>query len=261
MSLDAPWIAAAGWGLAASCALAVATWLVSLPLRDVSIVDVAWGLLVLSAAGVATFAASQAGPRAVAVLALTAAWALRLAFHIARRSRGRPEDARYAAIRARNEPHFAVKSLWLMFALQAVLAWIVALPVMAAATSPVPWQALDAAGMALALFGACYEAIADLQLARFRSDPSHEGKVMDQGLWRYSRHPNYFGECCVWWGLWLVALSAGAWWTVVSPVLMTVLLLRVSGVTLLESTIGDRRPAYADYVRRTNAFVPGSPHA
>jgi steroid 5-alpha reductase family enzyme len=99
--------------------------------------------------------------------------------------------------------------------------------------------------------------VADAQLARFKSDPSRRGRVLDTGLWRYSRHPNYFGECCVWWGAWLVAAAAGAWWTVISPLSMTVLLLKISGVALLEKDIGNRRPGYADYVRRTNAFVPG----
>ena len=107
--------------------------------------------------------------------------------------------------------------------------------------------------------GPVFEAVADAQLQRFRASPAQRGKVLDTGLWRYSRHPNYFGECCVWWGLWLLAAAAGAWWTILSPLLMTVLLLRVSGVTLLEADIGQRRPAYADYMRRTSAFVPGQP--
>jgi steroid 5-alpha reductase family enzyme len=126
---------------------------------------------------------------------------------------------------------------------------------------PAPWQWLDAAGLALFATGFALETIADLQLQRFRSAAARGDQVLDRGLWRYSRHPNYFGECCVWWGIGLSALSTGAWWSLLSPLLMTVLLLRVSGVTLLEADIGQRRPAYADYVRRTSAFVPWPPRA
>jgi steroid 5-alpha reductase family enzyme len=123
-----------------------------------------------------------------------------------------------------------------------------------------PLGALDALGIALALFGTFFEAVGDAQMARFKADPSSKGQVMDRGLWRYTRHPNYFGECCVWWGLWIVAVGGAGWggaWSVVSPLLMTWLLLKVSGVHMLEGDIGERRPAYRDYIARTNAFLPG----
>lgn len=246
-------------GLGACAVLAVGTWLASLRRRDVSIVDSVWSWLIWAAAAVTALASQATGPRAPWVLLLSGAWALRLSAHITLRHRGQPEDHRYQAIRRRNEPHFQWKSLYLVFGLQAVLAWIVALPLMMAATASAPWQALDVLGVALFCFGFLYEAIADAQLERFKGNPDNRGKVMDRGLWRYSRHPNYFGECCLWWGLWLIATAAGAWWTVLSPLLMTVLLLRVSGVTLLEADIGERRPAYADYMRRTSAFVPWRP--
>jgi steroid 5-alpha reductase family enzyme len=132
---------------------------------------------------------------------------------------------------------------------------------MAALSGEQPLSWLDGLGAALWLLGIAYQSVADWQLARFKADPAHAGRVMDRGLWRYSRHPNYFGEFCVWWGAWLVALAAGGAWTIVSPLLMTLLLLRVSGVALLEQDIGERRPAYADYIRRTNAFLPGLPRA
>jgi steroid 5-alpha reductase family enzyme len=146
--------------------------------------------------------------------------------------------------------------LYLVFGLQAVLAWVIAAPLMAAVASRAPWNAVDALGLALAAVGVLFEAVADAQLARFRADASNHSKVMDRGLWRYSRHPNYFGECCVWWGVWLVAVAGGAWWTVLSPLLMSVLLIKVSGVPLLEADLGRHRPGYAEYVRRTPAFVP-----
>jgi steroid 5-alpha reductase family enzyme len=257
--IDAPtFVAAALAGVAASAALAVAAWIASVKLRDVSIVDSVWSLLVFVPAAVAA-AVLDGGPRTAVVLGLSGLWALRLAAYITWRHWGEPEDRRYQAIRARNQPRFELKSLYLVFGLQALLGAIVALPLQAAVASTAPWQALDGLGLAVFAAGFAFEAVADAQLARFKADPAQRGRVLDRGLWRFSRHPNYFGECCVWWGLWLVALASGAWWTVVSPLLMTLLLLKVSGVTLLEQDIGERRPDYTDYVARTNAFLPGRP--
>jgi steroid 5-alpha reductase family enzyme len=191
------------------------------------------------------------------VLCLVSLWGLRLAAYLAWRNRGHDEDRRYQAIRRRNEPNFALKSLWLIFGFQAVLAWIISLPLAGAIAGDAPLGLLDGLGVALWAVGLYFEAAGDWQLARFKADPGNTGRVMDRGLWRYTRHPNYFGDFCVWWGLYLVALSAGAWWTVVGPLIMSLLLLRFSGVRLLERDIGERRPAYAEYVRRTNAFFPG----
>ena len=251
---------AAAWGLLACIGLAAGVWALSLPLRDVSIVDIAWGALVVTP-GLVAAALLPHGPRTLPVLAIALAWAARLALYIAWRHRGQPEDARYQAIRARNQPGFEFKSLYLVFGLQALLAWIVSAPLLAAVASTAHWTAFDTAGAALAVSGLVFEAVADAQLARFKADPAHRGRVMDRGLWRYSRHPNYFGEFCTWWGLGLVAASAGAWWALASPILMSVLLLKVSGVTLLEPALRERRPAYAQYERRTNAFFPWRPHA
>jgi len=251
----------AALGAAASAVIALLTWLASLPLRDVSIVDSVWSLLVLAPAAVAATLWPAPGPRAFVVLLLAALWALRLAAHITWRHWGQEEDRRYREIRARNQPHFAWKSVYLVFGLQALLAWIVSLPLVAALASPLPLGWLDGAGIALVAIGLVFESIADAQLARFNADPANRGRVMAWGLWRYSRHPNYFGEFCLWWGFGLVALSAGAAWALVSPLLMSVLLLRVSGVTLLEKDIGSRRPGYRDYVARTNAFFPWRPRA
>jgi len=247
-------------GFAACCVLVFATWAASVWLRDVSVVDIAWGWLVAAPAIVAA-AFLPHGPRAWTALAIAVVWAARLSLYITWRHRGQGEDRRYQAIRARNEPYFEWKSLYLVFGLQACLALVVSTPLVASIVSPRPWGTTDTLAAALALFGLAFEALADAQLARFKSEPANRGKVMDQGLWRYSRHPNYFGEFCLWWGLGAMALAAGGWWALVSPVLMSVLLLRVSGVTLLESDLRARRPAYQDYVRRTSAFVPRRPLA
>ncbi|MBS0387882.1 MAG: DUF1295 domain-containing protein, partial [Proteobacteria bacterium] len=198
-------------------------------------------------------------PASLAMVAVLVAWALRLALHLARRNWRAAEDRRYAAMRARHEPGFAWKSLYLVFGLQALLAWIISAPLaagLAGRTSPRP---LWLFGLLLAVAGFAIEAIADRQLRAHRRRDAAARAVLDRGLWRYSRHPNYFGECCLWWGLFAMAVRADTLWTVVSPLLMTWLLLRVSGVTLLEQDIADRRPAYRDYVARTPAFFPWKP--
>jgi len=245
-------------GLAVAGA-AFAFWLVSLIRRDVSIVDSLWSLMFLLALLVYLAAGGATGPRAWLITALVAAWAARLSVYITVRNHGKPEDHRYQAIRRNNEPHFWLKSLFIVFLLQGFLAWVIVLPALAAVsgqTSPGP---LDFMGLALWLVGMFFEVVGDWQLARFRSSGRDSGAVLDTGLWRYTRHPNYFGEATLWWGIYLMALSAGAWWTIFAPVVMTFLLLRVSGVALLEKDIADRRPAYRDYIRRTNAFFPGRP--
>jgi len=190
-------------------------------------------------------------------LVLATAWAVRLTVYITSRNWGEPEDRRYRNIRARHEPNFALKSLFIVFILQGLLAWIVSLPLLAAAIGVTELGTLDYFGTTIVLLAIVFEALADWQLSRFKADPRNRGRVMEEGLWRYTRHPNYFGECCVWWGLWLIALSAGGWWSVLGPALMTTLLLKVSGVSLLERDIGERRPDYRRYIERTNAFIPG----
>ncbi|WP_238985412.1 DUF1295 domain-containing protein [Nitrosococcus halophilus] len=197
--------------------------------------------------------------RGVIVLILVSLWAVRLSGYILWRRWGEPEDHRYQALRRHHQPHFAFKSLYLVFGLQALLAWIVSLPLLGALASSAPLSGLDFLGMGLWLLGMFFEVGADYQLARFKAQPENRGRVLDQGLWHYSRHPNYFGEFCLWWGFYLLALSAGAWWAIASPLLMSVLLLKVSGVTLLEKDISERRPPYRDYIWRTPAFFPRPP--
>jgi steroid 5-alpha reductase family enzyme len=248
-------------GLGATLVPAILGWLASLPLRDASLVDRLWSLLFVAAALAYAWFGAFGTARVLLVLVPLSLWALRLALHITLRNWGAGEDRRYQQIRRNNEPGFAFKSLYIVFGLQALLAWIISLPLLGAMAGRAPpgWRELP--GLAVWLAGFLVEAIADGQLARFRADPANAGKVMDRGLWRYSRHPNYFGECCLWWGFFLLALAAGAWWAIAAPLLMTVLLLRVSGVSLLERDIGERRPAYRSYIERTSAFVPWPPRA
>jgi steroid 5-alpha reductase family enzyme len=254
----APW-----FGVWAALATAfTGLWLASLPLKNASIVDMWWGPAFVLAAAIYAAGAPAVGPRGLAVLALVVAWALRLAWHIGRRNVGHGEDPRYAAWRVQHGARWWWRSLLQVFLLQATVAWVVSWPIGAAMADdgsayPTLW---DVAGLALALTGLVVETAADRQLRRFKRIAAREA-VCDRGLWRYSRHPNYFGESLVWWGLFVVAAGVGGWWTVVSPLLMTWLLLRVSGVTLLEAGLATAKPGYAEYVRRTSAFVPWPPRA
>src|SRR6187551_3063732 len=253
MSLLTGWLHALPWVLAT----ALLVWALCTLRRNLGLVDIFWSLFVLVAALCFVREAPEPTSRMLLVLLLAGIWAVRLAAYLAVRNRNAPEDHRYQAIRARNQPRFAWKSLYLVFGLQAVLAFIVSLPLYAAMTSTAPLSVLDVAGAALVVAGVMVESIADAQLADFRDDPANRDAVLDQGLWRYSRHPNYFGEFCVCWGFFLLALAAGGWWSIASPLLMSLLLMRVSGVTLMEKDIKGRRPGYAGYVARTNAFFPG----
>lgn len=248
-----------GAGLAAVLGMAVAAWLLSIPRRDVSFVDSLWSLFFVALTMTYITLAPALTERAYLLLFIVTVWAVRLSVFITLRNLGQPEDRRYRAIRADNGPGFWLKSLYIVFALQAILAWIISLPLLGTVLGAAPLGWLDFAAVALWLVGFGFEAIGDQQLARFRSQPGGHHRVLDTGLWRYTRHPNYFGEACIWWAYYLFALAAGAWWTIIGPLLMTYLLLRVSGVSLLERDIGERRPAYGDYVRRTNAFFPGPP--
>jgi steroid 5-alpha reductase family enzyme len=246
-------------GLVSALGLATLTWVVSVIKRDVSIVDGVWALMLLAAATVYATGAEPYKGRTTLILTLVVLWALRLSGHIITRNWGEPEDRRYRDIRQKYEPNFALKSLGLIFWFQAGLAWIISMPLWPALTLPVKSGIWDILAIVVWTVGMIFESIGDCQLSRFKADPENHGKVMDRGLWRYTRHPNYFGECLVWWGFYLFAVPAGAWWTVVGPLLLTYLLLKFSGVTLMEQTIVERRPGYREYIARTNAFIPGPP--
>lgn len=234
-------------------------WLWSVYKHNVHGVDVMWAGYIFLTAFYVALQQSLSHPRLWLVLLLAGLWGGRLSLHLAVRNWGQPEDHRYRSIRANNSPHFWLKSLYIIFGLQLLLAWVIALPLVAAVQSPADINFLDWLGGVLVLAGISFEAVADQQLSQFRSQPENKGQVLDTGLWAWSRHPNYFGEALTWWGFYLLALAAGAWWSVLSPLLVTLLLLKVSGVSLTEKTIHERRPAYADYIKRTSAFIPWPP--
>ena len=244
-------------GLIGTLVLAGLTWLISLAKRDVSIVDSMWAIMIFAAALIYSSSVEPYWNRSSLVLTLVLLWALRLTVYITWRNWGESEDARYQAIRHKYEPNFALKSLGIIFGFQAVLAWIISMPLWVALTVPFEDSIFDILAVAVWIIGMFFESVGDGQLARFKMNPANRGKVMNQGLWRYTRHPNYFGECLIWWGFFLLVIPTGAWWSILSPILLTFLLLKFSGVTMLEETIVDRRPGYREYIATTNAFIPG----
>jgi steroid 5-alpha reductase family enzyme len=242
--------------------LMVIVWLLSLVKKDASIVDTFWGLGFVLIAAVCYAITGGYHQRKVLITSLVAVWGSRLAAHIFLRNKGKGEDFRYKAMRARFGKRFPIVSLFTVFGLQGLLMWIISLPIQIAEISREPARLtwLDWAGAVIWLTGFLFETIGDAQLARFKTDSGNKGKVMDRGLWRYTRHPNYFGDALLWWGLYVIALSTpvGAW-TVISPLMMTGLLIKVSGVALLEKTLNKTKPEYRNYVRRTSAFFPWVP--
>jgi len=247
------------WGLVFAVSAGALLWLVSLRIKDASIVDIFWGPGIAGVVDIAAFMAPAAGPRASAALFLVNIWAIRLAAHLYARHQG--EDHRRADMRRLFGPRWWWLSLFQVFFLQAILIWFIPAPLVAAMLSGIPvlgW--MDYAGIALAAAGMLFEAVADFQLARFRAEPSNRNRVLSRGLWAWSRHPNYFGETVMWWGFLLIGFAAAhAWWLILSPILVSVLLLQVTGVTPMEEKIAERRPAYAEYRRRVSSFIPLPP--
>jgi steroid 5-alpha reductase family enzyme len=248
-------------GLGAAAGLMLLTWIASLVRRDASLVDRVWGLAFVVLAWTYVLVGDMSTTRATLVLTLVTVWGLRLSAFITWRNWGHGEDPRYAAMRSKRPDSFALRSLGTVFLLQAVLAWLISAPLLAATTlSGSGLGVLDAVGVVLWLIGFTFEALGDAQLSRFLADPANRGKVMDRGLWRYTRHPNYFGDTVVWWAYLAFALSVGAWWAISGTLLMTYLIVKVSGVALTDKRMGragSTREGYDEYVRRTNAFIPG----
>jgi steroid 5-alpha reductase family enzyme len=240
-------------------AMMVIIWLISLPIKNVSIVDIGWGAGFVLVAVVSGMTVDQGEGRWILV-GMTGLWGTRLTLYLAWRNLGHGEDYRYVAMR-KKYPSFAFSSILIVFALQGVLMWIVSLPVQAgAAGAQDGWHPLHAIGMLVWLIGLSFESIGDMQLAVFKANPANKGKVFNRGLWRYTRHPNYFGDFMVWWGIYIASIAHSTeYWTAIGPVVMSIFLMKVSGVTLLEKTLANSKEGYAEYVQSTNAFFPGKP--
>lgn len=237
-------------------------WIASVFKKKASIVDGFWGLGFVLIAWI-TFALSAGYAwRKLVIAVLITLWGVRLAAHIFYRSWGEPEDKRYQAWRSEHGERYWYVSFVTVFMLQGGLLWLVSLASQFGqmAHTPARLTGLDWLGVAVWAFGWLFESIGDWQLLQFKKQPANKGQIMDRGLWAYTRHPNYFGETVVWWGLFLITLSTpGGWWFIISPLLMTGLLLKVSGVALLDKTMLATRPTYRDYLERTSAFVPWFP--
>ncbi|MFI6376870.1 DUF1295 domain-containing protein [Streptomyces sp. NPDC050546] len=250
------------WSAGAALAVMLATFAVAVRKGVHRIVDAAWGLGFTAVAVAAFLASAGTGDpgRRILVTALTAVWGIRLAVHIARRGRGHGEDPRYEEMLAKAPGSRNLYALRIVYLLQGALVWLVSLPVQAAQYITGPMTGWAAAGACLWAVGVFFEAAGDAQLARFKADPENKGRIMDRGLWRYTRHPNYFGDFCVWWGLFLIVCDApaAAAAVVVSPVVMSLLLTKGSGKRLLERHMAER-PGYAAYAARTSGFFPLPP--
>lgn len=246
-------------------ACVVSLWLLSIRLRDASIIDIFWGPAfgIVALVGYLVADGPAVGPRRTLITVLTIAWAARLGVYLFWRNVGKGEDPRYThAFRNRYPKNLHWHTLTKVFLLQGCLVWLISTPVQFAQylVQPPALGPVAFVGIALWTIGFLFEAIADWQLARFKADPNNRGRVLDDGLWRYSRHPNYFGNACLWWGLWLIACDHPLGLaTVFSPILMTHFLLNVTGKKLLEKRMSRARPDYADYVARTPGFFPWFP--
>jgi steroid 5-alpha reductase family enzyme len=251
-------------------------WRMAVHIRDVSFIDAVWALGMVALAWLSVWQGGgieRLSAHGFVIAILTSLWGGRLGTHLFRRWRRLGPDPRYERILGgameRRGWSFSVASLLIVFLLQGPLLWFVSLPAQAgilaggidivASIAPLWW--LSWLGVIIALVGIAFETIGDAQLDRFRADPANKGQVMDRGLWRYTRHPNYFGDACAWWGIWLVAVAGGGWgfWTILSPVLLTWMLMKWSGAPILEKGLNKTRPGYADYIRRTSGFVPWPP--
>jgi steroid 5-alpha reductase family enzyme len=250
------------WSAVLVATMMLLVWLGSTARRDASLVDRFWGLGFVVVATIGGLFGAGYGPRRALLFGLVAIWGLRLSLHLTRRNWGHGEDARYQKMRRAWGDSFWWVSLFTVFALQGALVWLVSLPIQAgqSSTEPSRLTVLDFFGAAVWAIGFLFETVGDAQLRAFKADAANRGQVMDRGLWRYTRHPNYFGDAVVWWGIFLVAAQTRhGLLTLVGPLAMTFLLTRVSGVPMLERQLRKTRAGYEEYCLRTNAFFPWPP--
>lgn len=249
-------------GLLPVLALMILLWLISIKLKNVGIVDIFWGIGFIILAIFYRLNTQGSPSRKNLLLILVCLWALRLAIHITSRNWGKGEDFRYRQFRQKYGPHrYWWISFFQVFLVQGLLMWLISAPLLGAQfySSRPGLDIIDILGLLLWLTGFIFEAGGDLQLTRFKKDPQNRGKIMDRGLWKYTRHPNYFGDSCIWWAFGLLSAAGGSLMPMYGPLLMTLLLLKVSGVTLLEKTLRETKPQYRDYIAKTSAFFPLPP--
>ena len=230
-------------------------WLLSLKKNNVTHVDIMWSLFfVLNT--LYFYTVFTPSLRSTLILFLVLLWGLRLSVYLTIRNWGKSEDVRYLKIRQNNEPNFRYKSVYIIFGFQSILAWIVGSILFMAIENDHPLTWLDSLGLLITLCGIIYESIADYQLMQFKNDIKNRGKLLQSGLWKLSRHPNYFGEILVWWGFFITTLVTGIHFNLIAPLLMTFLILRFSGVTLLEANLIKKFNGYDDYQKKVNTIIP-----
>ena len=237
-------------------------WIISIILKNVSIVDLFWGLGFVLVAGVYYYYGRGLPDRQTILLVLVVIWGLRLSVYLGWRNIGKGEDFRYQGFRKKyGKNRYWWVSFFQTFLLQGVLMWLISAPLLGAMNfgNNTGLNLLDYIGFLFWMIGFIFEAGGDLQLARFKADPANKAKILNKGFWRYTRHPNYFGDAAVWWGFGFFSLAAGSYLPVLGSALMTLLIIRVSGVAMLEKTLNDSKPGYRDYVQKTNAFIPWFP--
>jgi steroid 5-alpha reductase family enzyme len=248
--------------LTAVSAMMIVGWFISLAYRNVTIVDSLWGMGFVLIAWLTFFMSDGFFDRRLLIAILVTLWGLRLSIYLSRRNWGKGEDHRYGSWREKSGDRFWLVSLFKVFILQAIFLWVISLALqygqMALKPNSLTW--FDILGTIIWTIGFIFESVGDWQLARFKSDPANAGRVMNKGLWAYTRHPNYFGECLIWWGIFLITLSTpNSWWTILSPIIVTAVLLKMTGIPLTEKALVENRPGYGDYIKRTSAFVPWLP--
>jgi steroid 5-alpha reductase family enzyme len=250
------------YNLLAVVSVMVTGWLISLRTDNVTVVDSLWGMGFVLVAWLTLFQVDGVKERQWLLTGLTTLWGVRLTLYLTWRNHGKGEDPRYAAWREATGRRFRLTSLFKVFLLQALFLWVIALTVQAGQTGGqrVSLGVTDGIGAMIWLVGFVFESVGDWQMAKFKADPSNRGKVMRSGLWRYTRHPNYFGESLIWWGLFIIAISDPSnWWTVISPLVITIVLLKMTGIPLTEKLSAKKRPGYGDYIATTSAFFPWPP--
>ncbi len=237
-------------------------WIISIPLKNVSIVDMFWGIGFVIVITVYVLFSENLFIRELLVSVLVAIWGFRLSFYLMGRNYGKPEDFRYQEFRKEYGAHrYWWFSFFQVFLLQGVLIMIVSLPLLGIheKTLSDDLNFLDYVGITIWIIGFVFESVGDYQLTQFKKEPTNKDKVLDSGLWRYTRHPNYFGDAMVWWSFGVFSIAAGAFWHIVGTLIMTYLIVNISGVALLEKSLNDKKPKYWDYIKRTNAFFPWFP--
>ena len=250
------------WGFLSVMILMTVLWLISIPLKNVSIVDIFWGIGFLTANSVYFFLSDEIYTRKWLIFALVTIWSLRLSGYLFFRNYGKAEDFSYQEFRR----HYGANRYWWfsffqVFLLQGSLITLVSLPLLGVNlyTESNELNILDYAALIVWIIGFLFESLGDYQLAKFKSIPDNKGKVLNTGLWRYTRHPNYFGDAAIWWSFALFSLASGAYWHIVGSLIMIFLIIKISGVSLLEKSLNDAKPQYKDYITRTSAFLPWFP--